>query len=122
MLIQKEDNQTSVSIKAYQPGEITLNIGRYSEVIFLSNGLVEAFKGAKLFNELTIDELESALVDLPEILIIGTGEKHQLLPIKIVQTLNDRGVAVEAMASRQACHTYQVLMFEQRRICALIYP
>lgn len=122
MLLQKEDNKTSVNIKAYHPGEITLNVGRFSEAILLANGNVTTFAGAAEFEHLTLEELENALIEQPEVLIIGTGEKHQILPISITQCLNEKGIAVEAMASRQACHTYQVLVFEQRRICALIYP
>jgi uncharacterized protein len=122
MHLQKESSDTHVVIKAYSPGEVRLNIGKYTEVVFLVDGRKKDFEDANSFNQLTFEALEQHLKDKPEILIIGTGEKHQILPINIVKKINDLGIAVEAMASRQACHTYQVLMFEQRRIFALIYP
>jgi len=122
MLLQKEDTQAKVSIKSYQVGEIKLNIGLFNEVILLVNGDKKDFDGAKSFIDLSFEDLKEQLAEKPEILIIGTGEKHQILPISLTKQINDMGIAVEAMASRQACHTYQVLMYEQRVIYALIYP
>jgi len=122
MLLQKENSQAKVSIRSYQAGEIKLNIGRFNEVILLVNGDKKDFTGASSFTDLSFGDLKHELASKPEILIIGTGEKHQILPLKITQQINDMGIAVESMASRQACHTYQVLMYEQRVIYALIYP
>ncbi|MBV1911285.1 MAG: Mth938-like domain-containing protein [Kangiellaceae bacterium] len=122
MLFQKETSESNVYVKAYQPGLITLNIGQFDKPVFLVMGEIQPFNGAQLFVELTLEHLKSNLTESPEILIIGTGETHQFLPHEITQTLNDGGIAVEAMASREACHTYQVLTYEQRRVCALIFP
>jgi len=122
MLLQKEDSGSKVNIKSYEPGEITLNIGQFSQAIFLLNGDKKDFSGAKSFQELNFEDIKPALVEKPEILIIGTGHNHQILPISLTKQINALGIAVEAMASRQACHTYQVLMYEQRVVYALIYP
>lgn len=122
MHLQKESNNTQVIIKAYEPGEIRLNIGKFTDAVFLVDGIKKDFKGAKIFSLLTFEDLEEFLKAKPEILIIGTGGKHHILPLKMVNKINELGIAVEAMASRQACHTHQVLMFEQRRIFSLIYP
>jgi uncharacterized protein len=122
MQFQKEISETRVSIKAYRAGEIRLNIGCFNQVVFLVNGDKKDFAGAKSFVELSFEDLKNHLIEQPEVFIIGTGEQHQLLSPKITQQINAMGIAVEAMASRQACHTYQVLTFEQRRVYALIYP
>jgi len=122
MQLQKENNQTKVNVKSYQPGEIVLNVGRFHEVILLINGGKKDFSGAKTFAELSFSDLAGELAQKPEILIIGTGDKHQILPMTITKKINEMGIAVEAMASRQACHTYQVLVYDQRVVYALIYP
>jgi len=122
MQFQKETSEASVSIKAYQPGSIKLNIGSYESPVFLVNGELHEFDGATTFEELTAEKLVSNMQEKPEILIIGTGAEHQMLSAELTKIINEMGVAVEAMASRQACHTYQVLTFEQRRVSVLIYP
>lgn len=122
MLLQKESSGSHVVIKAYEPGKIKLNIGISTDPVLLINGEKQDFSGADVFKELQLVDIEPFLNDKPEIIIIGTGEKHQILPIAITKAVNDLGIAIEAMASRQACHTYQVLTYEQRRVYSLIYP
>ncbi|PCI73052.1 MAG: hypothetical protein COB38_01955 [Gammaproteobacteria bacterium] len=39
----------------------------------------------------------------------------------LIKYLNDKGIAIEAMASRQACHTYEVLAHDRRKVNALIF-
>ncbi len=122
MLLQKEATDTNVNIKAYQAGEIKLNIGIFNQVVFLADGDKKDFSGAQNLAQLSFEDLSKHLETKPEIFIIGTGNKHQPFSAKIIQKINAMGIAIEAMASRQACHTYQVLTFEQRRVYALIYP
>lgn len=122
MLLQKEASDSNVNIRAYKAGEIKLNIGIFNQVVFLVDGEKKDFNGAEIFEKLSFDDLSRHLEVRPEVFIIGTGEKQQLLPPKITQQINALGIAIEAMASRQACHTYQVLTYEQRRVYALIYP
>jgi len=122
MLLQKESTGALVSIKAYQAGKITTNVGIFDHVISLSQGKLVEFDGAKTFDQLSFEDIEMHLDDEPEVLIIGSGETHQILPIRIVGKLNEIGIAVESMASRQACHTYQVLCHDQRKVRAIIYP
>ena len=122
MLLQKESSGVLVNIKAYEKGKITTNVGIFEKVISLSEGKLVDFEGAASFIELTFEDLLSHLDDEPEVLIIGSGEAHRILPIRIVGKLNEMGIAVESMASRQACHTYQVLCHDQRKVRAIIYP
>ncbi len=121
MLLQKEDADVKVIIKAYKPGCISLNIGEFKQSILLINGEKKEFNAAENFERLSFEHLTEYLKDKPEILIIGTGEKHQMLSPAMTQKINNLGIAVEAMASRQACHTYQVLAYEQRTVHALIF-
>ncbi len=122
MLFQKETSQASAVIKAYKPGLITLNIGEYDQAVLLVDGELKDYQGPQDYQQVSAEILLEHVTEQPEIMIIGTGEKHQILSPKITQTINKQGIAVESMASREACHTYQVLSFEQRRICALIFP
>ncbi|MDQ7050894.1 MAG: Mth938-like domain-containing protein [Enterobacterales bacterium] len=120
MLIQKQDAEGQIIIKSYQPGLIRLNIGEFKQVILLQNGAMGVFDADASFDQLSPERLKDIIKDKPEVLIIGSGEKHQMLPISLA--INQQGIAVESMASREACHTYQMLVYEQRRVYALIFP
>lgn len=122
MLIQKETAESKVVIKAYQPGRIQTNLGEHNSVICIRDSELTEFKGPESFKNLNYEDFEFVLNNPPEILIIGTGSNHQILPIRILGKLNEKGIAVESMASRQACHTFMVLEHDQRRVDALIYP
>ena len=121
MLLQKENSNDSVHIKAYSKGKITLNIGEYSDFIFLKDNQL-----AQIEKSLTFDSIDSKVLDFiadnqPEVLVIGTGDTHKIMDISLIKHLNDKGIAVEAMASRQACHTYEVLAHDKRSVNALIF-
>jgi len=122
MLLQKEISAEKVNIKAYKPGQITLNNGQFNHPVLLINGEKVEFTGAEEFEQLSILNIQSHLDCSPEILILGSGENHKILPLELIKGINKMGIAVESMASRQACHTYQVLIHDKRRVCALIYP
>jgi len=61
--------------------------------------------------------LEGAPVD---VLLIGCGEKMQLLPSGLRSALREAGPSVDVMATGAACRTFNVLMAEQRRVAAAL--
>jgi len=97
MLIQKEDAEGQIIIKSYQPGQIKLNVGEFKHVILLRNGAMGEFDNTVSFDQLSHEKLQDIITAKPEILIIGSGEKHQMLPLQLVQVINQRGIAVESM-------------------------
>ncbi|KAA0888488.1 Mth938-like domain-containing protein [Pusillimonas sp. ANT_WB101] len=54
--------------------------------------------------------------DAAEVLIIGTGEKQQLLPAHVMGPLLQMGIGIEAMTTQAAARTYNILMSEGRRV------
>jgi uncharacterized protein len=61
------------------------------------------------------------IVDLkPEVVLLGTGEKHQFLHPKIVQSLTAQGIPLECMTTAAACRTYNFLMSEGRNVAAAL--
>ena len=68
---------------------------------------------------------EAPLLKLAEhidVLFVGTGADVAHLPEDILDTLQEAGIAVEAMASPAACRTYNVLLSEGRRIALALIP
>ncbi len=61
------------------------------------------------------------LIDLkPEVVLLGTGEKHQFLHPKIVQNLTAKNIPLECMTTAAACRTYNILMSEGRKVAAAL--
>ncbi|KAI9064845.1 DUF498-domain-containing protein [Trametes sanguinea] len=67
-------------------------------------------------------EIFDTVVPKPEILLIGTGERLEMLPSALRQYLIKIGVQVDVMNTRNACSTYNLLAEEGRRVAAALLP
>lgn len=57
-----------------------------------------------------------------DLLLVGTGAMLRRVPAMLTSTLEGRGLGVEAMDSRAAARTYNLLAGEGRRVGAALYP
>lgn len=55
-----------------------------------------------------------------EVLLIGTGTRHDVLPASLRAALKERGVGVDAMSTGAAARTFNILLAEERRVAALL--
>lgn len=63
------------------------------------------------------------LPEMPEVLIVGTGEAMQFLPHDIRAYLKEEfSLIPEMMDTGAACRTYNVLLSEGRHVCAALLP
>ena len=60
--------------------------------------------------------------DRVDVLLVGTGAETAHLPTDFRTTLETAGIGVDAMASPQACRTYNVLLGEGRRVGLAVLP
>ncbi|KAI0776144.1 DUF498-domain-containing protein [Trametes elegans] len=67
-------------------------------------------------------EIFDTVVPKPEILLLGTGERVEMLPPALRQYLSRVGVQVDVMSTRNACSTYNLLSEEGRRVAAALLP
>lgn len=56
----------------------------------------------------------------PELVLLGTGEKHRFLHPKVYQNLTAQAIPLECMATAAACRTYNILMSEGRNVAAAL--
>ena len=107
-------------ITGYGQGFVEINNQRYTQnLIVMADKLILDW-AATDFASLT--ELHfTALIELkPEVVLLGTGEKHQFLHPKIVQKLTENSIPLECMTTAAACRTYNILMSEGRNIAAML--
>ncbi|HVJ51319.1 MAG TPA: Mth938-like domain-containing protein [Aliidongia sp.] len=57
-----------------------------------------------------------------EILLIGCGQRMQMVQKPLRAALREVGVVIDAMDSGAVCRTYNVLVAEERRVAAALLP
>ena len=57
-----------------------------------------------------------------DLLLIGTGERMQLVSPTLRAALKNKGIAVDFMATGAACRTFNVLLAEERDVAAALIP
>ena len=77
--------------------------------------------GAQLWTVIEFDAISEADVlawaaAKPELVVLGTGEKHRFLSPKLAVKLAQAGVGLECMNTAAAARTYNVLLDEGRDV------
>jgi uncharacterized protein len=107
-------------ITAYDEKFIEVNKQRYQQSLIVmpqqlnDNWLVQDFANLTEAQFTQITELN------PEVVLLGTGKKHQFLHPKIYQILTQKGIPLECMTTAAACRTYNILMSEGRNVLAAL--
>jgi len=72
------------------------------------------------FAALTEDDFTVLLAHRPELVLLGTGAKQRFPHPQLLRALSGARVGVEAMDTRAACRTFNILVAEDRRVIAAI--
>ncbi len=142
MLLQKESNPGLNTITAYGAGYVEINGQAYRHPVRISPegpvqpwpvedagqltdaalrelaGVTDAATDPMAFLENTGPTNTSGV----EVLLIGTGDRQQLLAQSVVAPLLRLGIGVEAMSTQAAARTYNILMAEGRQVVAALIP
>jgi len=70
--------------------------------------------------ELTADHFGQILELDPEIVLIGTGKRQVFLEPEMLMHFYQRHVGVETMTTQAACHTFNLLVSENRNVVAAL--
>jgi uncharacterized protein len=107
-------------ITGYGAEYIEINKARYAHnLIVMSDKLIVDWQATDFANLAEV-HFEQIIVLKPEVVLLGTGEKHQFLHPKIVQSLTAHGIPLESMTTAAACRTYNFLMSEGRNVAAAL--
>lgn len=110
-------------IDTYGPGRFRVsNVVHEGAVIVLPDRTMAW--DAPGFANLTADHFAAVLAadPKPDVLLLGSGARMQLLPSALRKALRERGLVVDVMDSPAACRTYNVLLAEGRRVAAALLP
>jgi uncharacterized protein len=105
----------------YGEGYVSINDQRYTHpVIVAPEGDVEPW-GAQSFETLSASDFDAVTARVPEVVILGTGATHRFPKPDVIRPLVTAGVGFEAMETKAACRTYNILMAEGRHVVAAIF-
>jgi uncharacterized protein len=105
----------------YGEGYVSIDNQRYTHNVRVMPGHeVETWSPAT-FDALAAADFESLLALKPEIVILGTGPSLRFPRPELTRALALAHVGFEAMDTKAACRTYNILLAEGRQVLALIF-
>jgi uncharacterized protein len=109
------------SITGRDPGVVRINNVEWREnlILFPDVGAV-AWAGIPTAQIEAEIAWKSILEYAPNIVVIGTGEKHKFPHPSLLRPLIDARIGYEIMDTAAACRTYNVLASEARRVCVAL--
>lgn len=120
MSLELDQNNAKFQIKAYKAGMIRVNDKTLTKSLIISaNELIEDW-APQTVNELTATSFAQVIPLQPDVLLIGTGSQHTIIPLEIYGDLINQGIGVEIMDTSAACRTFNALCAENRNVVAAL--
>lgn len=104
-------------IEGFGPGGWIVGGESVAPPLLVTAGRAEPLPGLTLA---TLDAARLPALDGLELLLLGTGAALSRTPPAFARALADRGLRVEAMDSRAAARTFNVLLAEGRQVAVLL--
>lgn len=107
-------------VTACGPGWVRVGADEYRENLVLTPEHVAPGFAPSGFDALKADDFAALLANSPEIVLLGTGATQRFLRPAVTAPLHDANVGFEAMDTRAACRTYNILVAEGRAVAAAL--
>lgn len=122
MDINKHKFHGKYRLSGYKSGIITVNNIEYKTSLIIDKNNLHTDWSPQSTAELTGKHFEPILSLKPEIVILGTGMKHQFISDELLETFYNEDIPVEVMSTQKACMLFPVLLDEQRHAIAALMP
>lgn len=107
-------------ITGYDTGWVEINAVRHHRsLIVLPERLIENWVDGD-FDSLQETDFTLLLPLKPEVVLLGTGQRHRFIHPSITHHLTSAGISIECMATAAACRTYNILMAEGRQVATAL--
>jgi uncharacterized protein len=110
------------TVRHYAPGEILIGEQRLTRPCIVSAHRVITDWDVSTAAALSLEGLEPLLALQPAIVLLGALDVQQPLERTLRRSLQQRGIALEYMNLGAACRTYNILVQEERRVAAGLFP
>jgi len=120
MKLHQQNTSNLNTIRACEPGRIRINDQFYDSSLIVTAEIIDKDWAVNKPEDLTVEIIKELLKHLPEVIIIGTGMNHHLLDPMLTLTATQQGTGLEIMTTEAACHTYNILLGEDRKVLAAL--
>jgi uncharacterized protein len=125
MRFTQDSSSTVHMIRAYRPGEITIDDQVFRDTVIVSATAIETVPAIKEAADLSRPEVAATAAARmrsgdPELVLIGTGPRQVFPPTEFRAQFLRANIGIEVMDSGAACRTFNVLVGERRRVVALL--
>jgi len=120
MKLTLDANAGVTLIRSYSHGE--LRVGEkvfHRSCILTPDAVLPDWRPTKV-EDLAESDLEAIFAVNPQLVLLGTGARQHFPPVAIRGAFARAGVALETMDLGAACRTFNVLVQEERRVCAAL--
>jgi len=116
-LTQAAGNQL---ITGYTPEWVGINHQRFEHSVIVLPSEVRTDWPVSNFDDLKAEDFALLLTLRPEVVLLGTGQKHRFIHPRLIAAMTESNIAVECMTTDAACRTYNILMAEGRMVAAAL--
>lgn len=117
MQIQWQREESPFAISAIEPARLRVGSHWHERSFWVSPSQLGVWAPSQ-WADLAIDDLDVLLAQQPEVILIGTGTRGQLLAPALQVHVMRRGCGIECMSNAAAARTYNVLLGEGRAVLA----
>lgn len=117
MELTLQTNKSGIFIKNYENHKFYIDNKVFENSIIIKNESIAKWEITDIKTS-TLNNYEEILAVKPEIIIIGTGEKIIIPDSQLIQKIHEKNIGIEFMKTESACKTYNLLISENRKVCA----
>lgn len=119
MDFSRNEGPAHLLVQRIEAGAITIGGLTYRQSVLLTpDGVVEW--AAASIDDVAAGGLDALLEYLPEIVLLGTGERLRFPDPVVQRPLLEQGIGLEVMDTAAACRTFNLLLSERRRVLAAL--
>lgn len=120
MKLHQQHTPNVNTIRAFEPGSITINNETFRNSLIVMADSLDKNWPVQHPDQLTTNTISELLTYQKDIILIGTGKKHHLLDPLLSLEAIQQGIGIEIMTTEAACHTYNILLGEDRLVLAAL--
>ncbi|MFZ6776375.1 Mth938-like domain-containing protein [Undibacterium sp. Ji83W] len=116
MKLHSTPTQQYQTITAYEKDSVEINAITYTHSLIVLPETKPRQWSATSFEQLSNDDFAQIEATVPDVVILGTGNKQRFVHPKLTAALAAKRIGVECMDNQAACRTYNILMAEGRKV------
>lgn len=116
MKLHSTPTQQYQTITAYEKDSVEINAITYTYSLIVLPETKPQQWSATSFEQLNAADFAQIEATVPDVVILGTGNKQRFVHPRLTAALAAKRIGVECMDNQAACRTYNILMAEGRKV------